>query len=169
MQQNERQHRPGHPAACVKFTPGLGPPSQPQSTAANQQRCRHTQLHRQMQRQVMRIVQNVAKARSGVQRYEMGVIQLTPAPAEPGFLGNQVQHVAPQSEAAGASRAAVIQSRQNAGGMGVKVDQKRQGECGHPVSQRRRQQNAPYIRLPPATPNPGHAHQHPQLHQPRAR
>ena len=72
-----------------------------------------------MQGQVVRITHDFAKAWALIQRHEVGITQLTPTPAEPRFLGDQLQHVRPQNHAARAGRPAILQAGKNATAQGL--------------------------------------------------
>ena len=114
MQQNHAKHTPRHVANRVSFTPGFLPPNPQHKTATDQQRNRNAQLNRQMQGQVVGIVENLAKARTVVQVHVVRVIKFAPAPAQPRFLRDQLQHIAPQRQAAAAHRVPLPQTRKRA-------------------------------------------------------
>ncbi|OIQ67649.1 hypothetical protein GALL_507710 [mine drainage metagenome] len=135
MQQDDSQHAPGQLAHRVALAPGLGAPDQPCAAGAHQQRDRQAKLNGQVQGQVMCVVQNVAKPDPGVQRDEVCVDQLAPAPAQPGLLPDQVQHIAPQGQPAAADRSAVAHACYRAAGARIEPVGQRQrvaGQCkGH--------------------------------------
>ena len=102
----------------------------------------------------------------------MRVIQLAPAPTPQRLLGNQIHHVAPQVQAAGALGGAFVHAVKH---RSVNARQARQRQRRHPIGQQRHRKNPTPRRLrhrhrapPPRPPRPQQQEQH-QLQQTRAR
>ena len=126
-----------------------------------------------MQRQIVGVVQNVTKALPRIKRDEVGVVELAPAPTQPGLLRYQLQHVGPQGSATGALGGALVQSPENAAGLCVQTAQGWQGKSRHRISHGSNQQDRPAgrgsSRCNRPTPDQVQHQQQEQLHHAGAR
>ena len=93
---DHRQHAPHQLAKRLSFGPGAVAPYPPQENGTYQNGDRYAQFDGQVQRQIVCVVEQAAKPHAGIIGHVMRIIQFAPSPAQPGFLVDQPQNIAPQ-------------------------------------------------------------------------
>ena len=168
MKPHHGQHSPCQLAQGVGLAPRAGAPGGPQGGTRQEQGHRKSQFHGQLQGQVVGVVQDVAKAWTGVEFAVVRVVQPAPSPAHPRRLADQFQHIRPQRQAAGAQWSPFAQAGEDAR-MDATWQKHRKTDGCDQVGRNDRRERPARGALALQTPEPGQPQDQRQFKEARAR